>query len=187
MKLVSRPEIGGNYSRCDSETLYHFNSQNKIGEYGELLMINNYPEELAKNTLNNTYDLDVLKNSKTMELKSDTYKMAEYFSRSAHCTQNFFWETISNNNKMSLGGPLQAHEHNVDLFGYLYLPDNVWFGFDLKVLIARLNKLLSTSRWDLKHIKNNGYYTEGYAMPRHLFSDIYQMYELGQETNLFKG
>jgi hypothetical protein len=186
MKLVSRPEIGGTYNRYNTETLYHFRQQNRIGEYGELLMINNYPDELAKNILSNKYDLDVLKNSKTMELKSDTYRMASYFSFANHCTQNFFMEVTSNDNKMSIGGPFQAYRNLVDLFGYLYLPDNVWFCFDLNVLIKRLTELLSTYRWDLKRIKNDGYYTEGYAMPRHLFKDIYTMYDLGQEVNFFK-
>jgi hypothetical protein len=87
---------------------------------------------------------------------------------------------------MNPGGPFQAFEHGVDMFGYLFLPDNVWFAFDLSALMIRLNKLILKYKWGLKRIKNFGYYTEGYAMPRKLFSDIYTKHTLGEPCALFK-
>ena len=45
MRRKNYTETGGNCPlKYDSEACYHFAEQNRIGEYGELLMVNNYPD-----------------------------------------------------------------------------------------------------------------------------------------------
>jgi len=150
----------------DSKT-WDFKEQLKCGERGEELFMANYPKQL---TIYPGRDGDFIeKNSgKKIELKTDTYNMNK--------SSNFFIERYSSVYDKTPGSVWQARDHGCEVFCYMFVRHNTWFQFnDLDKLINRLEEL--TTGKGLIYIKNRGWVTGGYKVPRSSLSDLYEVWE----------
>ncbi len=105
-------------------------------------------------------DMEINKTGEIIELKSDYYDPNQ--------TENFFFERYSFDDKV--GGVWQAAEHGVDYFIYWFPLDGSTYIFNVKQLVRKLNKI--TKGMDLVSVRNQGYVTRGYKVPREAVSMI---------------
>lgn len=104
-----------------------------------------------------------------MEVKTDTYPLT---------TGNFFLERWGHEEDRKPGGPWRARLHRVEIFTYFYVKENTYFEFNTKELCARADKIARRKSTREVRVKNKGYITMGYLMPRSEFEDIWEEYEL---------
>jgi hypothetical protein len=95
-------------------------------------------------------------------------------------TPNFFMEKFGDDIKFKLGGPFRAQQDNVDIFISFFIQDATLFWFDdVDVLVDRCEKGIIEFNIQPKYIKNKGYNTIGYPIPRYWFKDLYKQIKLG--------
>lgn len=108
------------------------------------------------------YDFVIAGTNIKVEKKSDSYDPRKY--------SNFIMERFSKEEKP--GGPWQSDTHGVKYFMYFFVQTNDLYVFDLKKLLARLEKL--TKKHDLKLFErwNPGYITRFYKVPIEQLIDL---------------
>lgn len=144
---------------------FTFKDQLVVGDRGEELFQQYYPTKLELYP-GREYDFTCTETGKTVELKTDTYSLFK--------TENFFMERYSDIDKKEdkPGGPWRALKDNVNLFCYMFVRENVYFEFDItQKLIDRLDEY--TERKGLVYIKNRGWITGGYKVPRKIVEEFY--------------
>ena len=147
--------------------IFTFNGQLEVGDRGEQLFLERYPRKLEIYP-GREYDFTVKSSREKLELKTDTYNMNK--------SSNFFFERYSDVHRKTPGGPWRAHKDEIDIFCYYFVRHNLWFEFrDLDGLIERLNDL--TKKQGLIYIKNKGWVTGGYKIPREALDDLYDIWE----------
>lgn len=107
---------------------------------------------------------------KYVELKTDYYKSHE----------NFFMERWSSIEDNKPGGPWQALEKGSDYFCYYFIKHDVWYKFKTKELVKLLNKV--TEKMGLIYVRNKGWTTGGYKVPRQLLEKIYEEIEIEDDS-----
>lgn len=151
---------------------WSFSEQLQVGSRGEEIFMANYPKKI-KVYPDRDGDFIEVNSKRKIELKTDTYNIEK--------TPNFFIERYSvyypdNLEACKPGGPWQAQGHGCDIFCYMFVRHNIWFQFNnLPALVDRLNNL--TEKMGIIYIKNHGYITTGYRVPRDSLKDLYTIWE----------
>lgn len=152
-------------------TSFNFKKQLELGERGESLFMEKYPKKLIIYP-GREYDFIESHSKKKIELKTDSYNINK--------TPNFFFERYSSINKKSPGGPWRAVIDHVDIFCYMFVRHNVWYQFNnIPELVNRLETL--TAHTGLCYVKNQGWVTGGYKIPRTEVEDLYTMWEFNND------
>lgn len=148
-------------------TKFDFREQLQVGQQGEQDFLEHYPEEL---TIHPGYDGDfILPCGGKLELKTDTYSMAK--------TSNFFIERWSDFHRKKPGFVWQAREHGCTRLCYYFVRDSTYFEFrDLEALQKRLEELTEGMSYIM--VKNKGWLTVGYKVPRAALEDLYEEWEI---------
>lgn len=131
---------------------FNFKDQFALGKNGENMFSSFY----SSMTVSTDKAYDFVLDGKKVELKTDTYKMED--------TGNFFMEKFGSIEASKLGGPWRAASDNVDFFVYFYIQDKECFWFETQALVKFLDTYIVGKK--SKVIKNRGYSTLGYAVPR---------------------
>lgn len=145
---------------------FGFQDQLRVGDRGEELFIQYYyaplviiPDRFA--------DFRRVDDGRSVELKTDTYNMEK--------TPNFFFERYSDMEAKKPGGPWRARRDRVDIFCYLFSRHNTYFEFtDITSLCETLDDI--TSKMKPTVVKNRGWLTTGYAVPRDTLQPFYTKY-----------
>ena len=175
--------------------IHDFNESVKCGDDGEYDIIEAWPHLFELYTEGDEYDLTVIINNKSFELKTeDGYTLQPGFPKPhvPTSTVNFFMETISNNRTMSVGGPFRALKDNVSLYGHLFpaKEDRVLFLFnDLEKLCYRCERLIAALPvWFQSNpcrVYNKRHVTIGYPLPIKSFSDLFVKIKLGENIDTY--
>lgn len=153
-------------------TVWNFKEQLEIGDRGEQLFLENYPKKLEV-WPGRDGDFIEVNSRKKVELKTDTYNINK--------TENFFIERYSLYNPefpelTKPGGMWQAKEHGCEIFCYMFVRHNIWFQFnDIPATLMELESL--TKGMGLIYIKNHGYVTAGYKIPRDKLKELFVVWE----------
>jgi ABC-type proline/glycine betaine transport system substrate-binding protein len=143
--------------------IFGFKAQMDVGDKGESDFKKFYEKLKPVKSEDRAIDF-VLKSGKTVELKTDSYAM--------DATANMFFETISSKDSGKLGGVFRAEQDNIDFFVYYYSTDKTFYWFEVKRLAKAVTKLIESGRFKVKSIRNCGWTTEGYALPREELKDV---------------
>jgi hypothetical protein len=154
-----------------SKKIFNFADQMRVGDIGEAHFAETYKKlEPVKPEKNRKIDF-MLKNGKTVELKTDSYDMEK--------TPNMFMEkeTVTEQ-KTILGGPWRSLDHKVDFFVYYYLKNKTFFWYEPKALCETIEKYIKLE--DLKPIAiqnrnrddKGGFKSFGYKIPRKCLEKI---------------
>lgn len=147
--------------------VWSFQDQLLIGDRGEQLFMERYPKKLVIHP-GRDGDFIEVNSGKKIELKTDTYNMDK--------TENFFIERYSDIHKKTPGSIWQAQSHGCDIFCYMFVRHNIWFQFNnIPSLIVEIERL--THNKGLVYIKNRGFISGGYKIPRDIVSDFYTIWE----------
>lgn len=145
---------------------WSFKDQIEVGTRGEELFLEYYHSPIVVYP-KHAADFQLVNTGQLLELKSDTYNMDK--------TPNFFIERWSDIENKKPGSIWQSHKKGVEIFCYMFVRHNTYFEFrDLPALIERLDSI--TKDMYLHHIKNRGWITGGYRVPRELLKDLYTQY-----------
>jgi hypothetical protein len=153
------------------QRIFNFADQMRIGDIGEADFIRIYEKlEPKKPEKNRKIDF-VLKNGKSVELKTDSYDMAK--------TPNFFMEkeTITEKKTIS-GGPWRSLDHMVDFFVYYYVKNKTFFWFEPVPLVKWLDEYIKSEKLKPIDIRNKSgndnseFKSIGYKIPREALKDI---------------
>jgi len=106
----------------------------------------------------------VLKDGRTVELKTDTYHMQD--------TPNFFMEIFGNIAEEKIGGPWRALQDGVDFFVYYFPKNKTFFWFETRSLCKELDTLVAHGILVPKEIRNAGWVARGYAVPREALNQV---------------
>jgi len=147
--------------------VFSFKAQLEVGNRGEELFMEHYPKKLVIYPERDGDFLEVY-SGKKIELKTDTYNMNK--------SENFFFERYSNNETKTPGSVWQAQGHGCDIFCYMFVRHNLWYQFNnLEALSTRLDE--EYGKKGLIWIKNKGYFSAGWKVPRESLSDLYTIWE----------
>lgn len=161
-----------------NKKIWGFQEMLKIGNRGESLILNNWPE-LQKHTDSHHWDFDHEDGSR-WEVKTDRMPFDK--------TANVFmerWSVFSKDGtelpgcEKKPGGPWQSLAHGVEGFLYLYLaeegPSTLLLFPDLRELVDRLEYLLKEypSLRIPSKIPNRGYEALGYRIPRYALDSLF--------------
>ena len=138
------------------------------GEAGEVMLKNLLPG-LQKVSRQDQAKYDFFDSLGTYELKTDFYSLSS--------TKNFFHERFSDVARRTDGGVYRCSPEVIYL--YLFYPDRVMYLFEAGQLRERIEKV--KSGYSLIDVRNDRHITQGYAIPRELFKDIYQTVELSED------
>ncbi len=155
--------------------MFDFKAQLEFGDRGEELFIENYPKDRGTLEIYPGREYDFTRSDgKKVELKTDSYNI--------HKTENFFFERYSDINKQDKpGGPWRAYEDQVDIFYYMFVRHNICFEFNIsKEFIDAINKY--TEKKGLVYIKNKGWITGGYKVPRKIVEQYYTAFSFKTEA-----
>lgn len=136
---------------------FDFNKQLAIGNNGEELFKNLYYKLGPVKAIDKEIDF-ILADGSKIELKTDTYDMSR--------TPNFFMESLGNDKDMKIGGPWRALEDKIDFFVYLFIRNQTFYWFNTKTLCQTLDDMIIKNKFSEKTIKNKGWLTKGYIVPR---------------------
>ena len=145
------------------DDVFDFDTQLKVGNEGERAFLKRYAHLQPEKSLDRRYDF-VLKNGKTVELKTDTYEMSR--------TPNFFMEIFGSVDEQKLGGPWRALHDGVTFFVYYFAKDGVFFWFETESLCKALDTLIASGNYSPRSIQNRGWAARGYTIPRALLMGI---------------
>lgn len=149
-------------------SVFGFHKQNNIGKRGEELFRKLYPVWKSNNNGKNCKEPDFIDyRGRTLELKFDVSERAQ--RDSSGFQTNFFMETVSNNKKKTLGGVFRAEKEGVDFLVYMFEQPFRIFILDIQKTATLLRKLVSSGEYRKFSIKNQYYWTCGYALPIELF------------------
>ena len=154
---------------------WSFKQQLQVGDRGQELFLKYYHEPLVVYP-KHAADFQLVKCGGLVELKTDTYNMEK--------TANFFWERWSDMDKKKPGGPWQSHKHKVKRFVYMFVRHNVYYEFqDVPALVARLDELIASKKYKPFPVKNRGWITVGYPIPRTELADLYIEIDFTEQYN----
>lgn len=136
---------------------FDFNTQLVAGNEGESDFVKYYADEGPVKSSDRSYDF-LLANGKKVELKTDTYDMND--------TMNFFMEMFGNVADSKIGGPWRALQDGVDFFVYYFPKNKIFFWFETTTLCKALDVVIAGNYIKPKEIRNKGWTTLGYAVPR---------------------
>jgi hypothetical protein len=136
---------------------FSFSKQLNAGNSGEADFKKFYKDLEPVKSEDLKYDF-LLNNGSKIEVKCDTYPMDK--------TPNFFMEYYSDINKQSLGGPWRSKSHEISTFVYYFINDKTFFWFDSYKLVTFLDKYIKEKKPSYKYIKNRGWTTGGFTIPR---------------------
>lgn len=149
-------------------TAFGFHEQNTIGKRGEELFLQLYPKWQANNVGQHCKEPDFVDaGGRKLELKFDVSARARRDQKGYQT--NFFMETVSNNRKQTAGGVFRAQQEGVDFFVYMFESPFRMFVLDVHKTAATVLKLMPHYR--TIRIRNQHYWTEGYALPIELFEN----------------
>lgn len=169
---------------------FNFGDQKKVGDAGEAFFTKCYAKlgvvaatGLSHDRLMLSDALMVLKlNSELIpgkllkvELKTDTYS----FERS----ENFFIESISNEDANTPGGPWRAVKDGIKYYVYCFQDARIFYWFDSAKLLQRVKVLILAHRLTPVRVLNKKryggtYYTLGYKIPRSWLWDLAERVEV---------
>lgn len=156
--------IGGIVS--NDGKVWGFKDQIEVGSRGEELFLEHYHSPIVVYP-KHAADFQLVSTGQLLELKTDTYNMEK--------TPNFFIERWSDIAKKKPGSIWQSHGKGVEIFCYMFVRHNTYFEFrDLPALIKRLDEV--TKDMYMHSIKNRGWITGGYRVPREALKDLYTQY-----------
>jgi hypothetical protein len=145
--------------------IFNFADQLRIGDIGEADFVTVYKSlKPVKPERSRIVDF-ILKNGKTVELKTDSYDMER--------TPNMFMEHETVTSKRTiLGGPWRSLDHKIDFFVYYYIKNKTFFWFKPKPLCETIENYIKEN--DVKSIairnKNRDdkgeFKSFGYKIPR---------------------
>ena len=139
-----------------SNKMFKFKEQQSVGDRGESIFLDKYLE-YEKLDKKNDYDFVHPKTGVKVELKTDTYKL--------DATLNHFIERFSDDNSFKDGGPYRCKEKNT-MFVYYHINDDQAFFYDPIELVKIVDANFKDKRFT--KVRNGGYYTLGYKVPRDL-------------------
>ena len=131
---------------------YEWDTQKKVGDKGETLFLQYYPNYKK----GDGFIADFLLGEQKIELKTDTWSMED--------TENFFMEYISDIKRGNPGGPFRAREEGVDVYVYFYIKNKTFYWFDVVSLTDFLYEYIKDKKY--KTVKNKAWITSGYTVPR---------------------
>ena len=142
---------------------FGFKQQLEVGQAGEAEFLERYP---AKLTIHPDRDGDFIHpDGRKLELKTDTYSMQK--------TPNFFIERWSVLHQQKPGSLWQALEHGCSIFCYYFVRDNTYFQItNLPAAIELIENYITEQKPGMIHVKNRGYITGGYKIPRVLLEGL---------------
>jgi len=146
---------------------FDFKEQLALGDRGEEIFLERYHRKIE---IYPKHDFDFISKCRKhkIELKTDTYNMDK--------TENFFIERWSDLHKERPGSIWQSIPKGVNIFCYMFVRHNVYFEFtNLPALRDFLDDYLVNKSYVA--VKNKGWITAGYKVPRDLLSDYYEVYE----------
>lgn len=147
--------------------IWNMKKQLAQGKKAEKEFMEIYPTPLTLVVDHRKWDLESECGLK-VELKTDTYNMDK--------TENFFMERWSSIERKSPGGPWQALEKGANTFIYLFSNNCTYFEcLSLISLVKKLNRL--TEKQPLVYIKNAGWTTAGYKVPRQSLEEHFEVFE----------
>tara|TARA_B110000977_G_scaffold92339_1_gene122386 strand:+ start:475 stop:996 length:522 start_codon:yes stop_codon:yes gene_type:complete len=150
--------------------MFAFKTQNEVGQRGERLFLEHYPEWSANNVAENCKEPDFKdKHGRTLEVKFDVSARASRDKKGFQL--NFFMETVSNDQRQTPGGVYRAKEEGVTFFVYMFEEPFRLFAMDVGKTEKRVRELIETGWYRKCRIKNRHYYTEGYPLPIAEFAD----------------
>lgn len=149
---------------------FSFNEQLVVGSGGEQLFLDHYPDPMAV-SLDLRWDFTRLSDGARVELKTDTYDPRRY--------QNFFFERYSDSERKTPGGPWRAKKDKIGLFIYFFEKTLDYYEFvDLKGLTEHLDAGIKDERYREFKVKNKGWVSSGYAVPRDSVSEFFTLKKL---------
>lgn len=146
--------------------MHKFTDSLRVGKAGECLLLEYAPTLIQLGGRKSDFQCSIT--GELYELKSDSYDMNK--------TANFFIEWISNENKGSVGGPMQALEHGSKYWMYMFPKNKALFIFETAPLVEALGAIVNNLT--IVSIPNKGYNTLGYKVPRELLKHLYIELEL---------
>jgi hypothetical protein len=148
--------------------VHDFQEQLALGRRGEELFLEHYREPLALATVY-SHDFVRLTDGAKLELKLDDYNPDKY--------PNFFLERWGNLEEKKPGGPWRARRDRIDVFIYYFVRANIYYEFtDLDRLLKHVER--NESSYRVINVKNKGWITQGYLVPREELSEYYEKYTL---------
>ena len=152
---------------------FDFKKQLEIGQQGEHIFMERYPHKL---TIHPGYDGDFIDSKgRKIELKTDQWCMDTE-------TSNFFIERYSDFWKKTPGSFWQAYEHGCDIFCYMFVRNDTYFKFtNIEAVLEVLNKHIEDTKGRFIMIKNKGWQTAGFTIPREKLEDYYEVYTWKEE------
>lgn len=157
--------------------IFDFYDQNDIGTFWQKQVLKRCQFPLVQNNKIDVTDIDFKLEDEefTLELKTDTYcPIGETLIHENHSgyTVNFFIERYSKLETKADGGPWQALNKNAKFYMYLFFPAEVYYVFEVKKLILRMEDIIEKNLVVSRTIKNKTYNTFGYITKIDLLKDI---------------
>lgn len=155
------------------EVIHKFSDSVQHGDAGEALFLEANPE-YRKGRYDSYTDFQSDLNGTTVELKTDTYSMER--------TPNFFIERYSSDQTMLPGGPYR--NLNTTYWVYYFLEQDTAFWFHPRDLVERIHELGLDDENTLVPIRNRGYNTLGWKIPRSAVEDLAVVTHFREESTL---
>ncbi len=152
---------------------FNFKTQLEVGQAGEAEFMERYPHKLQVHPDRDGDFVD--SKGRKLELKTDTYDMRK--------TPNFFIERWSVLDKEKPGSLWQAHEHGCQIFCYYFVTNKTYFKIDnIPSAIQKVEKWIEETKPSLVYVKNRGYITAGYKVPRSVLAGLTTEYHWEDEA-----
>jgi len=153
--------------------VFDFKKQLEFGQQAERDFMEFYHEPLVLATTF-AYDFKLVESGNKLELKTDDYCHTK--------TPNFFFERWSDYHKKKPGGPWQSRKKRADIFCYYFARNNIYYQFDnIKLLCKELDTYIKDNKLGFVMVRNKGWITAGYKIPREAVAHLYEIYEIGEE------
>lgn len=151
---------------------FDFKQQLEFGQQAERDFMECYHSPLVLATTF-AYDFKLVECGSKLELKTDDYCHDK--------TPNFFFERWSDVHKKKPGGPWQSRKKRADIFCYYFIRNGIYYQFnDIKLLCKELNTYIKDNKLGYIPVRNKGWITAGYKIPREEMSHLYDVYEIGE-------
>jgi hypothetical protein len=155
---------------------YGFKAQQKVGDRAEAMFQAAFPNAINLNKLDENWhsrpDFKITLpgiGTKLVEVKGEDYKYVEggSYSKEDKTSPNLFVEVYSNNRTKTWGGPWKADSYPVktDLYVFMSAITGNYYMFENAVLINTVKAYVEKHNPPIKSIPNEGYWTDGYAIP----------------------
>jgi hypothetical protein len=154
--------------------VFEFKKQLGSGKVGEDLLLEYYhmPVILSEDL---KYDLRCVHTGHKIEVKTDYYDISR--------TPFFFFERHSKTAGGGPGGPWRAKQDRIPLFVYLFIKNHRYFVLkDITKMLKVVDKWIEKEDVQPILIKNTGWVTAGYKVPRDLVQAFWTEYEFTPQS-----